>query len=76
MNTRKTQTDGTHRREGELHYGLVFGTRPGFVRPRGGNSDLFLVQLITKLGDDEFGLHPYRLPLVPLFVYRATLKLL
>jgi hypothetical protein len=76
MNLRKTQNDGSHHRVGELHYGLVYGTRPGLVRPRGGNSDLLLVQLITKIGDDEFGLHPYHLPLYPLIVYRATLRLL
>lgn len=76
MSVQKTKDDGSHEREGELHYGLTFGTRPGLVTPRGRRSDLLLVQLITKLGDEEFGLHPYRLPLYPLIVYRATLTLI
>jgi hypothetical protein len=46
----RTRADGTQHRETELHYGLVYGTRPGLVRPRGGNSDLVLVQLVFKFG--------------------------
>jgi len=75
MNVPRTQSDGSHARESELHYGLVFGTRPGFVRPRGGNADLFLLQMVFKFGDEDYGLHPYRLPVYPLAVYRAVLKL-
>lgn len=75
MDVPRTRSDGTHHREGELHYGLVFGTRPGLVRPRGGNADLFLLQLVFKFGDEDYGLHPYRLPVYPLAVYRVVLKL-
>jgi hypothetical protein len=76
MNVPRTNADGDRKRVGELHYGLVFGTRPGWVAPRGGNADLFFLQLIFKFGDESFGLHPYRLPLYPLAVYRATLHVL
>lgn len=75
MNVPRTKSDGTHDRRDELHYGLVFGTRPGWVRPRGGNADLFLLQLVFKFGDEDFGLHPYRLPVYPLAVYRVVMKL-
>lgn len=76
MNVPRTNADGESKRVSELHYGLVFGTRPGLVRPRGGNADLLLVQLIFKFGDDEYGLHPYHLPAYPLLVYRAVLHIL
>lgn len=62
-------------RETDVHYGLVYGTRPGFIRPRHGNADLFLLQVITKFGDDEFGLHAYRVPVYLLAVYRASIEL-
>ena len=67
-------------RETELHYGLVFGTRPGFVKPRMGNTDLFLLQAVFNFGkdfkgDDEYGLHAYGLPWYFLAVYRVTLGL-
>lgn len=75
MNVPRTKDDGGHRRETELHYGLVFGTRPGLVTPRGGNADLFLLQLVFKFGDEDYGLHPYRLPLYPLAVYRVVFRL-
>jgi hypothetical protein len=70
-----TKRDGNHTRETELHYGIVYGTRPGLIRPRGGNSDLFLLQVVTKLNDDEYGLHGYRVPAYLLAVYRASLEL-
>lgn len=70
-----TERDGSRTRDTELHYGLVFGTRPGFVRPRSGNSDLFLLQVVTKLGDDDFGLHAYNAPIYLLGVYRVSLEL-
>jgi hypothetical protein len=75
MNLPRTRDDGSHGRDTELHYGMVFGTRPGFVSPRGGNADLLLVQLVFKFGDEDFGLHPYRLPVYPLAVYRAVFRL-
>ncbi len=75
MNLRKTQSDGGHKRESELAYGLVFGTRPGFITPRGGNSDLFLIQTAFMFGDEDFGLHAYRVPMYFLAVYRASLSL-
>lgn len=75
MNVPRTRANGTEYRRDELHYGLVFGTRPGLVRPRGGNADLFLLQLVFKFGDEDYGLHPYRLPLYPLAVYRVTMRL-
>jgi hypothetical protein len=60
-------------RKNEIHYGFVLGTRPGFVRDRGGNADLFLLNVVTRFGDDEFGYHTYRIPIYLLAVYRATL---
>lgn len=75
MNVPRTRDDGTHNRETELHYGLVFGTRPGLIRARGGNADLLLVQAVFKFNDKNYGLHPYGLPVYPLIVYRGMLKL-
>lgn len=75
MSLPRMNADGESRRESELHYGFVLGTRPGFVRPRGGNADLFLLQAAFKFGDDEYGIHSYRIPAYLLAVYRATLKL-
>lgn len=69
-----------HRRT-EWAVGLVYGTRPGLVRPRHGNSDLLLFQLVFEPGQgktsDEFGLQGYqtKIPLYPLLVYRAALRL-
>jgi hypothetical protein len=65
--------DGT--RKTELHVGLVYGTRPGLVSPRHHNSDLFLLQVLGKPGDNTYGLHGYHVPLYILAVYRATLSL-
>ncbi len=65
--------DGT--RKTELHVGFVYGTRPGLVTPRHGNSDLFLLQVIGRPGSNTFGLHGYHVPLYILAVYRATLSL-
>lgn len=70
-----TQKDGDHSRKTELHYGLVYGTRPGLIKPRGGNADLFLLQAVAKLGDEEYGLHAYRVPMYFLAVYRASIEL-
>ena len=75
MDVPVTRDDGSHTRSTDVHYGLVFGTRPGFITPRNGNSDLFLLQAVTKFGDDEFGLHAYRVPMYFLAVYRASLEL-
>lgn len=75
MNMRRTQADDSHKREGQVAYGMVFLTRPGFITPRGGNTDLFLLQTVFRFGDDEFGLHAYRIPMYFLAVYRATLSL-
>jgi hypothetical protein len=70
-----TKQNGNHSRKTELHYGIVYGTRPGLIRARGGNADLFLLQIVTKLNDDEYGLHGYRVPAYLLAVYRASLEL-
>jgi hypothetical protein len=75
MPVTEDNSSGRHTRETELHYGFVYGTRPGFIKARGGNSDLFLLQVITKLDDDEYGLHGYRVPAYLLAVYRAALEL-
>jgi hypothetical protein len=68
---------GGHSRDTELHLGIVYATRPGLIRPRGGNSDLFLFQIVTKLNDDEkeYGLHGYYVPAYLLAVYRASIEL-
>jgi hypothetical protein len=71
-----TKKSGRHGRDGQLHYGLVYGTRPGLVKPRHGNIDLFLLQVIADFQDDDFGVHTYRVPAYILAVYRATLRLL
>jgi hypothetical protein len=71
-----TKNSGRHGRDQQLHYGFVYGTRPGFIRPRHGNIDLFLLQVIADFQDDEFGVHTYRVPAYILAVYRATLRLL
>ncbi|MFO0572302.1 MAG: hypothetical protein U0263_42170 [Polyangiaceae bacterium] len=76
MNVPRMSSDGESKRANELNYGFVYGTRPGLVRPRGGNSDLLLVQMVVKFGDKDFGLHPYHLPAYPLVVYRAVLHVL
>jgi hypothetical protein len=62
-------------RVGEVAYGLTLGTRPGFVKPKMGNADLFLLQVLFRFGDEDFGLHPYRIPAYVLAVYRVTLGL-
>ncbi len=71
-----TRKSGRHGRDGQLHYGFVYGTRPGFIRPTRGNIDLFLLQVVADLSDDDYGVHSYRIPAYILAVYRATLRLL
>jgi hypothetical protein len=70
---------GTSRRETELAYGFMFGTRPGLVRATRGNADLLLLMMAFRFGDDDFGLHGYRevidVPMVVLLAYRVTLAL-
>jgi hypothetical protein len=80
MNLPRTDpATGESRREDEIAYGIVFGTRPGFVKPIMGNTDLFLFQAIFRFGDDDFGLHAYRnlvdVPMSILAVYRVTFGL-
>ena len=79
MHLLRTDTEGRSRREAELAYGFVLGTRPGFVRPTRGNVDLFLFQALFRFGDDEFGIHEYRrvidVPLHLLALYRVSVML-
>jgi len=76
MNLPRTDpADGRSKRVGEIAYGFVYGTRPGFVRPKMGNIDLFLLQMMFRFGDEDFGLQAYRIPLYLLAVYRVTLGL-
>jgi hypothetical protein len=75
MNLPRENAAAQSRRVNEVHYGLVFATRPGFIRAHGGNTDLFLFQAVFKLGDQDYGLHAYRVPAYLLAVYRATLRL-
>ncbi|MGE0324968.1 MAG: hypothetical protein AB7S68_21775 [Polyangiaceae bacterium] len=58
-------------RDDRFQYGLVYGTRPGIIK----GTDLFLLQSLFQFGDDEFGLHAYRVPMYFLAVYRAALPL-
>ncbi|MEZ4225986.1 MAG: hypothetical protein R3B13_33875 [Polyangiaceae bacterium] len=75
MSIPTTRADGSHERTSEIHLGGVIGTRPGFIRPRGGNTDLALLQVVAKPGDGDYGFHGYNVPLYILGVYRATLSL-
>ncbi len=75
MDLPRTNSSGQSKRVGEIAAGLVYGTRPGLVTARGGNSDLFLLQALFRPGDDDYGLHGYHLPMYFLAVYRATLRL-
>ncbi len=61
-------------REGKLYGGLLFMTRPGFIKAGRDAVDLFLFQTLFT-GGDEFGLHGYRIPIYLLAVYRASLRL-
>lgn len=62
------------KRDSDLHYGIVYGTRPGWKKERYG-TDLFLLQAVFNFGDDDFGLHAYRVPMYFLAVYRSTFEL-
>lgn len=75
MSFPRTNDQGAQERVGEIHVGGVISTRPGFIKPRGGNADLALLQVVASPGDDIFGLHGYPLPVYILGVYRATLGL-
>jgi hypothetical protein len=75
MNFERTDDAGKQERRGEVYFGGVIGTRPGFIRPRGGNTDLALLQVVVRTGDDIYGLHGYRIPAYILGVYRATISL-
>jgi hypothetical protein len=75
MDLPKEDASGVSHRVDELHYGLVFATRPGLVRAHHGNTDLFLFQAIFKLGDPDYGIPAYRMPAYLLAAYRATLRL-
>lgn len=75
LSSPKTDANGVQKRDGEIAYGLTFGTRPGLVSKRGGNTDLALVNMLFSFGDDEFGFHGYPIPWYLLAVYRASLKL-
>lgn len=71
--------DGTSRRETELAYGFMLGTRVGLVKPTRGNVDLFLLMMAFRFGDEDFGLHGLRdvidVPMFVLAAYRVTLAL-
>ncbi len=76
------QTDpntGTSRRESELAYGFMAGTRVGLVKATRGNVDLFFLMMAFRFGDEDFGLHGLRdvidVPLYVLAAYRVTLAL-
>jgi hypothetical protein len=80
MNLPRTDpVDGRSKRVDEVAYGFVYGTRPGWVKPKMGNTDLFLLQMVFRFGDDDFGLHAYRnlvdVTVYLLAVYRVTLGL-
>ena len=75
INFERTDDAGGQSRKGEVQIGGVIGTRPGLITPRGGNTDLALLQVVASPGDEIFGLHGYRVPLYILGVYRATLSL-
>ena len=67
----------SYEREGlsksDFTYGFTFGSRPGWKR----GSDLFLFQMLFNFGDDDYGLHGYRIdaPFTVLAVYRAVVPL-
>ena len=58
-------------REGEVVYGFTFATRPEIKA----KDDLFLLQLLVKPGDQEFGFHQLRVPVWFLLAYRASFRL-
>jgi hypothetical protein len=61
-------------RSGEWVFGLAAGTRPGFIRAK--NPDVFLVQLMIRPGDPNFGIHLLRSPVFVLLAYRMTFEFL
>jgi len=73
---RLSYATGESKRRNEFHYGFALGTRPGFVKPRHGNADLFLLQALFKFGDETYGVHSYRIPVSWIAAYRASLKIL
>lgn len=75
MSFPRTNDAGRQSRRSEVHFGGVYGTRPGLITPRGGNADLFLLQVVAAANDDIYGLHAYNMPIYLLAVYRATLGL-
>lgn len=57
--------------ENELAAGLTFGRRLGILK----QNDLFLVNILTRPGDPNFGFQLLRLPVFALIVYRVSFEL-
>lgn len=60
-------------RVGEWAFGFAGGTRPGLVKTE--SPDVLLLQVLTRPGDENFGIHLLRMPLFVLLAYRVTLTL-
>ena len=65
----------SYKREGQplkqpWAFGFTVGTRPAWKK----GTDLLLLQVLMKPGDDQYGTHAYHAPITVLGVYRATVR--
>ncbi len=60
-------------REGEWAFGFSAGMRPGLIKTQ--QPDVLLVQVLTRPGDSQFGIHLLRAPVFVLVAYRLTFGL-